>query len=183
LPQILNGLNGTDPVGGVNYPYPASAQVIADTPNAWGGACENCFYETSSNHWLVANVVIDHFLNGLMKVIAAGKNAIVMNDWELDPTSRQYAIAISMLAYDPEHMWYFGNPCGQTSKVNACPEAALTFYQPYRAYPRSVSDVTLAKRRLRPRVRRLLCLGTTAGTMRGGSQPSAVLDDPVAETQ
>jgi hypothetical protein len=144
VPQILNGLNGTDPVGGVDYPYPASAQVIVDTPNAWGGACENCFYETSSNHWLVANVVIDHFLNGLMKVIGAGKNAIVMNDWELDPTSRQYAMAISMLAYDPDHMWYFGNPCGQTSKVNACPEAALTFYSPYRGYPRSVSDVTLA---------------------------------------
>jgi hypothetical protein len=144
LPQILNGLNGTDPVGGVAYAYPASAQVIADSPNAWGGACENCFYQTSSNHWLVANVVIDHFLNGLMHVISSGKNAIVMNDSQLDPTSRQYAMAISMLAYDPTYMWYFGNPCGQISKVNACPEAALTFYSPYRSYPKSVSDVTLS---------------------------------------
>lgn len=136
-PLLFNGLAGYDH----HEALPAIAEVVAAAPNAWGAICDMCFYG-DGNHWnpyLVTSPILDVRLNGIMRIVAAGKNAVLVNANQPDPAARARALADIVLAYHPDRVWQWANPCGNTSYIHACPEAALTFYAPYKPYPASTA--------------------------------------------
>lgn len=134
-PAIVNGLAGSDPHLG----HSPAADVILATPASWGGLCETCFYST--NPYVVTGAVLDSQLAGSMAVTAAGKNVAVLNGGGLDPVQRERALADIMLFYDADRTWIGGGPCGGASMIHECPEQALTFYEPVRAYPTTPAAV------------------------------------------
>jgi hypothetical protein len=138
VPAIFNGLQGGN-LTGTGEPAPIVA-VVLRTPGAWGAMCDGCFY-TASNAFTVTGPVLDSRLAGVMQLVAAGKNVIVLNDNVTDPAARERGLAITMLAYDAGHVWEGGGPCGNVSHIHACPEAALTFYNAYGAYPAKPSSL------------------------------------------
>jgi hypothetical protein len=139
LPLMFNGLAGWDK----REQVPAIVDVIVRSPNAWGAMCDTCFYGISGMHnvYWYTHPLIDVRLNGAMRIIAAHKNVVMLNSNVIDPHERTRALAEIMLAYDPDHLWQAGDVCGNVSLIHACPEAALSFYAPYRGYPASVGDV------------------------------------------
>jgi hypothetical protein len=140
LPAIFNGLGGFT----ASEPEAAIASVAATGANVWGGMCENCFYANQGNAhnpFLWTGPILDSNLTSLMRVIGAGRNAIVINDDRSDPVTRERALADMMLVYDPDHLYVAGRPCGNVSLIHACPEQALTFYAPLGPYPSAPSSV------------------------------------------
>ncbi len=140
-PVIFNGL-GSHASGESEA---AIASVAATGPNAWGGMCETCFYANAgnaNNPFLWTGPILDGELTGLMHVMNAKRNAMVVNDDVTDPVARQRALADMMLVYDPDHLFISGRPCGQVSHIHACPEQGLTFYAPRRPYPTRLSALT-----------------------------------------
>jgi hypothetical protein len=90
LPQIVNGLAGNNS----STQYAAAASVVVMAPNAWGGMCDGCFYTTTNNS-LVTGQVLDHWLDGIMLVIGAGKNAILVDENVIDHAARARAMGAS----------------------------------------------------------------------------------------
>jgi len=138
-PVVYNGLQGYDK----HESLPAIVAVVLAAPNAWGALCDTCFYGTGGrpNPYLWTHPILDVRLNGIMRIIGAGKNAVVINSSQRDPGARTRALAEIMLAYEPERLWQWGGACGSVSMIHACPEAALTFSSPYGAYPASTASV------------------------------------------
>jgi len=138
-PVVFNGLHGYDK----HESLPAIVEVVLAEPNAWGAMCDTCFYGTAGlpNPFLWTHPILDVRLNAILQVIGAGKNAVVINGNQRDPSARSRALADIMLAYDPDRLWQWGSACGTVSMIHACPEAALTFYSPYRPYPKSTADL------------------------------------------
>jgi hypothetical protein len=140
LPVIFNGLGGFTK----SESEAAVASVAATAPNVWGGMCENCFYanqDNAHNPFLWTGPILDANLTSLMRVIGAGRNAMVIDDDVTDPVTRERALADMMLVDDPDHLFVAGRPCGSVSLIHACPEAALTFYAPLGPYPTGPASV------------------------------------------
>src|ERR1700693_6077759 len=138
-PVVFNGLQGYDK----HESLPAIVALLLAERNAWGAMCDTCFYGTAGlpNPFLWTHPILDVRLNAIMQLIGAGKNAVVINGNQRDPSARARALADIMLAYDPDRLWQWGSACGSVSMIHACPEAALTFYSPYRPYPKSTADL------------------------------------------
>jgi hypothetical protein len=139
-PVVYNGLQGYDK----HESLPAIVPVVLAAPNAWGAMCDACFYGIGGhlNPYLFTRPILDVRLDGIMRIIGAGKNVVVINGAQRDPGARARALADIMLAYDPERLWQWGSACGNVSMIHVCPEAALTFYSPYAPYPKSTASVT-----------------------------------------
>jgi hypothetical protein len=138
-PVVINGLAGNDHKG-----LPVVAGLAIAASNAWGAMCDACFYGNGAvpkNVFMWTGPVFESRLQGSIEVTGAGKNVVVMNEGTTDPGARQRALADIMLFYDPDRTWVWGSPCGARSHIRACPESALTFYEPYAAYPKSVADL------------------------------------------
>jgi hypothetical protein len=143
LPVIFNGLGAF----AASESDAAVASVAATGANVWGGMCENCFYGNQANAhnpFVWTGPILDANLTSLMRVIGAGRNAIVINDDVSDRVTRERALADMMLVYDPDHLFVAGRPCGNVSLIHACPEQALTFYAPLGPYPSAPSSVVTA---------------------------------------
>lgn len=138
-PMLFNGLAGNTGAEST----PAIAQVAATASNVWGAMCETCFYGVPGNTWLTTGTILNARLAGVMQVIGAGRNVVVDNDVTQDIGSRSIGLAETALVYDPAHLYEAGS-CGAHSHIAVCPEAALTFYAPYKPYPRTVSDLAAA---------------------------------------
>lgn len=138
-PVIYNGLQGYDK----HESLPAIVPVVLAAPNAWGAMCDGCFYGVGAhpNPYVFTHPILDVRLNGIMRLIGAGKNVVVVNGSQRDPGSRARALAEIMLAYDPDRLWQWGSVCGTVSMIHVCPESALTFYAPYGPYPTSTAAV------------------------------------------
>ena len=136
-PVLFNGLQGYDG----RETTAAIASVVVAAPNAWGAMCDACFYN-DTNPYLWTKPMLDVRLDGILRVVNAGKSVFVINESVTDPGTRARALADIMLAYDSEHVWQWGAACGGRSEIHACPETALTFYAPYRPYPRSTASLT-----------------------------------------
>jgi hypothetical protein len=138
-PVVFNGLQGYD-----GKERTASiASVVVAAPNAWGAMCDTCFYgiEDRQNPYLWTSPILEVRLDGMMRVIGAGKNVFVVNPSVTNPAVRARALADLMLAYDPDRLWQWGGACGERSQIHVCPEAALTFYEPYQAYPKNTASL------------------------------------------
>jgi hypothetical protein len=138
-PVVYNGLQGYDK----HESLPAIVPVVLAAPNAWGAMCDACFYGIGGhpNPYLFTHPILDVRLNGIMRVIGAGKNVVVINPAQRDAGARARALAEIMLAYDPDRLWQWGSACGTVSMIHVCPEAALAFYSPYGAYPKSTASL------------------------------------------
>jgi hypothetical protein len=136
---VFNGLAGYDG----KEATAAITSVVIGAPNAWGAMCDTCFYgiEDHQNPWLWTSPILEERLDGMMRVIAAGKSVFVVNPSVTSPAIRARALADIMLAYDPDRLWQWGDACGERSHIRACPEAALTFYAPYRPYPKNTATL------------------------------------------
>jgi hypothetical protein len=139
IPAIVNGLAGNDRKG-----LPVAAGLSIAASNAWGAMCDGCFYGNGAipkNVFLWTGPVFESRLQGALEVTAAGKNVVVVDEDVTDTAARRRALADIMLFYDADRTWTWGGPCGPHSRIHACPESALTFYEPYDAYPKTVADL------------------------------------------
>jgi hypothetical protein len=139
---IYSGLQGGN-LAGHGEPAPI-ASVVTGLPNAWGAMCDSCFY-TTTNPFTVTGPVLNGRLGGIMQVVGAGKNVVVVNGAVTDPVARVRGLAETMLVYSVEHVWegnaWENEPCGTQSFIHVCPEAALTFYDAYKPYPTSPASL------------------------------------------
>jgi hypothetical protein len=138
-PVVLNGLAGY-----AGHGPSVVAGLVASEHNAWGAACDGCFYgysNTPTNRFLWSGALFLARLDGALHITGAGKNVIVVNASVTDPAMRERALSDIMLYYDPDHSWFWDAACGERSHIRVCPEAALTFYRPVRPYPKDSGDL------------------------------------------
>jgi hypothetical protein len=120
-PVFVNALNGLyDP--GDSSSVPLVSQIAGDR-SILGEACDNCFFQPNAYE-------IVQQLRGAMRVIAAGKAVMVLNEGATDPAVRASALAIVALFVTPDSTYVDDNECGAASLIAACPEVALTFLHP-----------------------------------------------------
>lgn len=121
-----------------------AARLVAEDPHIWGAVCDGCFYgydAVPKNRYQWSGPLLRGRLDGLIHVTAAGKNVIMVDPAATDPAARERALADVMLFYDADRTWFWYAPCGERSHIRVCPEAALTFYRPVRAYPKDSRDL------------------------------------------